>query len=165
MCKCWLCSTGVTLTAPAAAAVETDWQEFGSMLFIRSVSGVRYTHTPHTHMHARTHEHTDAHTHTTHTTPHIHTHTPHTCPSSASAPHPPTPPHPNRVVQPGNKKTIGPTTFLNWGSHSNAYPHTYFTAAAALGMEKKEVDEFVHRLKKVFKKFSKRSDKMAAEEK
>ena len=146
MCKCWLCSTGVTLTAPAAAAVETDWQEFGSMLFIRSVSGVRYTHTPHTH------------------TTHTHTHT-HTCPSAASAPPPPTPPHPTRVVQPGNKKTIGPTTFLNWGSHSNAYPHTYFTAAAALGMEKKEVDEFVHRLKKVFKKFSKRSDKMAAEEK
>ena len=38
---CCSVHTGVTLTAAAAAVMEIDWQEFGSMLFIRSVSGVR----------------------------------------------------------------------------------------------------------------------------
>ena len=61
--------------------------------------------------------------------------------------------HPYRVIQSGTSKTIGPHTFENWGSHSNVYPHSYFTAAAAIGMEKREVDEFAHRLRKCFRKF------------
>ena len=63
---------------------------------------------------------------------------------------------PPRVVQSGSEKRIGSHVFKNWGSHSNIYPQTYFTAAAALGLEREEIDEFIHRLRKVFKKFHNR---------
>ena len=57
------------------------------------------------------------------------------------------------MIQAGATKTIGTHTFENWGSHSNIYPHSYFTAAAAIGMERREVDEFIQRLRKTFRKF------------
>ena len=61
-----------------------------------------------------------------------------------------------RVVVPGTRKTIGPHTFDNWGSHFDGYPCAYFTAAAAIGMKKEEVDTFVKRLDKVFTKFKRK---------
>ena len=61
-----------------------------------------------------------------------------------------------RVVAPGSGKTIGPHTFANWGAHHDSYPCAYFTAAAAIGMRKEEVDVFAERLEKVFVKFRKK---------
>ena len=62
----------------------------------------------------------------------------------------------SRVVAPGSKKVIGPHTFQNWGAHHSGYPWAYFTAAAAIGMRKEEVDTFASRLDKVFVKFKKK---------
>ena len=61
-----------------------------------------------------------------------------------------------RVVSPGVEKVIGPHTFANWGAHCDAYPCAYFTAAAAIGMEKEEVDTFAKRLDKVFTNFKRK---------
>ena len=63
-----------------------------------------------------------------------------------------------RVVAPGESKTIGPHLFTNWGSHHNSYPTAYFTVAAAIGMERREVDLFLERLDKVFVKFRKKQE-------
>lgn len=61
-----------------------------------------------------------------------------------------------RVVSPGAEKVIGPHTFANWGSHCDTYPCAYFTAAAAIGMNKEEVDIFAKRLDKVFTNFKRK---------
>lgn len=61
-----------------------------------------------------------------------------------------------RVVTPGTRKTIGPHPFSNWGAHHDAYPSPYFTAAAAIGMKKEEVDTFAKRLDKTFTKFKRK---------
>ena len=58
-----------------------------------------------------------------------------------------------RVVAMGSEKTIGPHRFVNWGSHSNDYPCAYFTAAAAIGMTREEIDTYIKKLDKVFTKF------------
>ena len=63
-----------------------------------------------------------------------------------------------RVVAPGESKTIGPHTFTNWGSHHDCYPSAYFTVAAAIGMERGEMDVFLERLEKVFVKFKKKQE-------
>jgi len=60
------------------------------------------------------------------------------------------------VVSPGAEKVIGPHTFANWGSHCDTYPFAYFTAAAAIGMNKEEVDIFAKRLDKVFTNFKRK---------
>lgn len=61
-----------------------------------------------------------------------------------------------RVVAPGAGKVIGPHTFTNWGAHCDFYPCAYFTAAAAIGMRREEVDLFIKRLDKTFSKFKRR---------
>ena len=58
-----------------------------------------------------------------------------------------------RVVSTGGEKKIGTHNFVNWGSHSEVYPCTYFTAAAAIGMKKEEIDTYIKKLDKVFTKF------------
>ena len=58
-----------------------------------------------------------------------------------------------RVVAMGSEKKIGPHNFINWGSHSDVYPCAYFTAAAAIGMKKEEIDTYLKKLDKVFTKF------------
>lgn len=54
-----------------------------------------------------------------------------------------------RVVAPGEVKDIQGYSFVNWGSHSNIYPHSYLTAAAAVGITKEDIDKFVKILDKV----------------
>ena len=68
-----------------------------------------------------------------------------------------------RVVTPGVEKTIGPHTFSSWGTHCDAYPTAYFTAAAAIGMKKEEVDIFAKRLDKTFTKFKRKRVPMQEE--
>jgi len=57
------------------------------------------------------------------------------------------------VVAMGSEKKIGPHCFTNWGSHSNNYPCAYFTAAAAIGMKREEIDTYIKKLDKIFTKF------------
>lgn len=59
----------------------------------------------------------------------------------------------SRVIAAGETKQIGVHVFKNWGSHSNAYPFTYMTAAAAVGITRNEIDIFIKRLDKIFAKF------------
>ena len=54
--------------------------------------------------------------------------------------------------------------FTNWGSHHDCYPSPYFTVAAAIGMERREVDVFLERLEKVFVKFRKKQQQQEEEE-
>ncbi len=68
------------------------------------------------------------------------------------------------MVVPGTRKEIGPHAFANWGAHYDGYPCAYFTAAAAIGMRREEVDTFAKRLDKVFVKFKNKHDVRAAVE-
>ncbi len=61
-----------------------------------------------------------------------------------------------RVVAKGETKDVGGTKFVGFGSHYNSYPCAYLTAAAAIGMDKKEIDMFIQRLEKVFSKCKKK---------
>ena len=54
-----------------------------------------------------------------------------------------------RVVVSGEGKNINENLFKNFGSHSNEYPHSYLTAASAIGIKKKDVDLFIKRLQKI----------------
>ncbi|KAG1669564.1 hypothetical protein FOA52_006337 [Chlamydomonas sp. UWO 241] len=58
-----------------------------------------------------------------------------------------------RVVPRGKAQEIAGHTFVGYGSHTDAYPHVYLTAAAAIGTTKGEVDEFVARLTKAYREF------------
>eukprot|EP00794_Sanderia_malayensis_P005585 gene5585-6274_t len=58
-----------------------------------------------------------------------------------------------RVVAPGCIKVIDGYKFINWGSHSNNYPHVYMTVAAAIGITKEEIVVFLKRLDKTLSKF------------
>lgn len=58
-----------------------------------------------------------------------------------------------RVVAPGETKTVGGVEFKGYGASHSEYPHTYFTAAAAIGTTRDEVDRFTAILRKTFKDF------------
>mmetsp|Transcript_27569 Transcript_27569/g.70228 ORF Transcript_27569/g.70228 Transcript_27569/m.70228 type:complete len:506 (-) Transcript_27569:1835-3352(-) len=53
-----------------------------------------------------------------------------------------------RVVAPGKAQSVGGLKFANYGAHSDAYPHVYLTAAAAVGASQAEATEFCVRLDK-----------------
>lgn len=58
-----------------------------------------------------------------------------------------------RVVSKSTKvTTINNCTFIGWGSHSNVYPTSYFTAACSIGLTAGEIDTFLSRLEKSFAK-------------
>lgn len=61
-----------------------------------------------------------------------------------------------RVVIPGEGKTVAGHDFIGYGSHVDAYPTPYLTAAAAIGMQRQEVDVFVERLSKGIKDYKKK---------
>ena len=52
------------------------------------------------------------------------------------------------MVTPGEVKLIGEYQFKNFNSHSNNYPCSYLTCAAAIGMKKEEIDKFIKRFQK-----------------
>jgi len=58
-----------------------------------------------------------------------------------------------RIVKPGVKQTIGPNSFVGYGSHTNAYPVAYITIASAIGGKIDEMDSFLTRLDKCMTKF------------
>jgi O-phospho-L-seryl-tRNASec:L-selenocysteinyl-tRNA synthase len=59
------------------------------------------------------------------------------------------------VTSNGKLSVIADVSFQNWGSHHNAFPHNYFTAACAIGMRLEEIDCFIDRLEKVLQKYIK----------
>lgn len=64
-----------------------------------------------------------------------------------------------RVVISGEKKTVAGQDFVGYGSHTDAYHTPYLTAAAAIGMERQEVDVFIERLSKGMKDYKKKMAK------
>mmetsp|Transcript_7804 Transcript_7804/g.11084 ORF Transcript_7804/g.11084 Transcript_7804/m.11084 type:complete len:136 (+) Transcript_7804:562-969(+) len=60
-----------------------------------------------------------------------------------------------RVVAKGVKKAVCGTEFSGYGSHIEAYPHSYLVMACAIGMTKTDIEEFVRRLEKVIKEVQK----------
>jgi hypothetical protein len=53
------------------------------------------------------------------------------------------------VAGTGKPATVGGITFQNYGAHHDNYPHTYLTAAAAVGGTLAEVKDFCSRVVKV----------------
>lgn len=71
-----------------------------------------------------------------------------------------------RVVSRGQSKIIAGRTFHGFGSSTEDFPHSYLTAACAIGLTRAEMDEFFSRLEKCFKDFWKKySNKNASDAK
>jgi O-phospho-L-seryl-tRNASec:L-selenocysteinyl-tRNA synthase len=64
-------------------------------------------------------------------------------------------------VVPGKTQEVGGITFHGFGASHDAYPVPYFTAAAALGTTREDVDAFCARLTKAFADFRKKAEKDA----
>lgn len=62
-----------------------------------------------------------------------------------------------RVVSTVDYKEVAGYKFEGWGAHTSKYPVPYLTAAAAIGMQKSDVDQFISRLDKVISKLKGRS--------
>ncbi len=60
-----------------------------------------------------------------------------------------------RVVTTTGSKSVAGLSFPGYGAHADAYTVPYITAAAAMGMQKSEVDTFVQRLQSVIDEFRK----------
>lgn len=58
-----------------------------------------------------------------------------------------------RVVPRRQNKTIGKHHFLGYGSSTDSYEESYFTAACAIGLTEAEIEEFASRLDKALKIF------------
>jgi len=63
------------------------------------------------------------------------------------------------VVRKGEVKTLGGIPFLGFGSSFDAYPHTYLTAACAMGTTRQEVDRFAELLDKTLAAFKQKRKK------
>lgn len=63
------------------------------------------------------------------------------------------------VSNDGGTKIIEGQEFRGFGSSTNDYPHSYLTAACAIGLTKDEMNEFFSRLDKCFKDFGARREK------
>lgn len=64
-----------------------------------------------------------------------------------------------RVVPRGVSKTLGGLELQGFGSSFHQYPHSYMTAACAIGLEDSEIDEFLKRLDKTLNEFRKKAKK------
>lgn len=58
-----------------------------------------------------------------------------------------------RVVSKGQSKIISGHNFIGFGSSTEDFPHSYLTAACAIGLTNAEMDEFFIRLDKCFSDF------------
>lgn len=141
-------SSIAAMTLLSLPADKVNWTEFGSMLFLKSVSGTRWVQwNMGSHwwcgllIMCRWKQPTSSHQ------------TVHFLKTYSLT----------RVVAPGAEKAIGPHTFTSWGAHYNGYPCAYITAAAAIGMRKEEVDTFVKRLDKAFSKFKRKCSQKTIE--
>lgn len=60
-----------------------------------------------------------------------------------------------RVVGKGVQQKVAGFKFEGYGSHCDAYPHSYLTFAAALGTTETDVEIFIRRLEACIKGFHK----------
>lgn len=67
-----------------------------------------------------------------------------------------------RVVSKNQSKTIVGHEFIGFGSSTEGFPHSYLTAACAIGLSESEMEEFFVRLEKCFKDFKSKMRKKAA---
>lgn len=67
----------------------------------------------------------------------------------------------SRVVSCTGSKTIGHVTLSRFGCHSDKYTTPYITFAAAMGMEKGEVDVLVAKFGKILEKMAVRKKEKA----
>ena len=67
-----------------------------------------------------------------------------------------------RVIPQGVKKTMNGVVFHGFGSSHDQYPHSYLTAACALGVTAAELQEFIQRLDKTLTEFHKQHAKKLA---
>ncbi len=58
-----------------------------------------------------------------------------------------------RVVAMNQSKVIAGQKFIGFGSSTDQFPHSYLTAACAIGLSEAEMEEFFKRLEKCFKDF------------
>ena len=64
-----------------------------------------------------------------------------------------------RVIKHSKQTELGGIKFKNYGSSAENYPNLpYFTTAAAIGMEKKEIDIYAKRLDEALEKIHKTKD-------
>ncbi len=52
-----------------------------------------------------------------------------------------------RVIVPGKQQTVAGIQFQSYGASCDNYPHAYVTVAAAIGSTRKDIDEFLKRLR------------------
>ena len=69
-----------------------------------------------------------------------------------------------RVVAPGKRQDVGGVVFDGFGASHDCYPVPYFTAAAALGTTRDDVDRFCSQLTKCFKDYRKKIAKNTAKQ-
>ena len=62
------------------------------------------------------------------------------------------------MVSPHESKTITGHTIVGWGAHTEKYACAYLTAAADVGMSKRDIDLFLKRFDKNFQTFKKKSN-------
>ena len=67
-----------------------------------------------------------------------------------------------RVVARNQSKIIAGQEFVGFGSSTDNFPHSYLTAACAIGLSEAEMEEFFHRLQKCFKDFRSKMKKSSA---
>ena len=58
-----------------------------------------------------------------------------------------------RAVSSDSTNRVNGVDFVGWGAHCDNYPHCNLTAGVGIGMTKPEIDVFIQRLDKVFKKW------------
>ena len=61
-----------------------------------------------------------------------------------------------RVYSHGKTQNINGVTFRNYGAHCSDYPHHYLNAAAAIGMTKEDVDQFLSKLSSCFEQMERK---------
>ena len=67
-----------------------------------------------------------------------------------------------RVLDPAATKSVAGIAFKGYGSHCDSYPTPYLTAAVAIGMQRWEVDTFIHRLDATLADYKKQAARKAA---
>jgi O-phospho-L-seryl-tRNASec:L-selenocysteinyl-tRNA synthase len=67
-----------------------------------------------------------------------------------------------RVVAPGERRAVGPLSFVGYGASCDDYGCAYLTAAAGIGMTEADVDDFAERLESTIRDYRRQAVAAAA---
>ena len=67
-----------------------------------------------------------------------------------------------RVVAPGERRAVGPLSFVGYGASCDDYGCAYLTAAAGIGMTEADVDDFAERLESTIREYRRQAVAAAA---